>query len=174
MLPALWQASTDPHLHWRPLDTRRQVWVSPLQGHCSFLLGPGAQSSVCVLQESISQSCVSSGSSMVGLMATSSKRAYAIPKSAAPKGPCPCGSPLLTRTSAGNAQTQFCLSLSGVSGSCCAQDLFEPSSRVWWEWGLILNMNSPLLPSCWGFSFALGHGISPHSPPVPTVLLGFL
>ena len=31
------------------------------------------------------QSCESSGGSMVGLMATSSKRAYAIPRSAAPK-----------------------------------------------------------------------------------------
>ena len=27
-------------------------------------------------------------------------------------------------------------------------------------WGLILNANSPLLLSCWGFSFALGHGVS--------------
>ena len=41
--------------------------------------------------------------------------------------------------------------------------LFEPSEHIWWEWGLILNMNSSLLPSCWGFSFALGHGVSPHS-----------
>ena len=51
-----------------------------------LLLSPGswcAYGSVCALQESISQSCVSSGSSVVGLMATSSKRAYAIPKSAA-------------------------------------------------------------------------------------------
>ena len=39
------------------------------------------------LQESISKSCVSSGSSMVGLMATSSKRAYAIPKSGTPRAP---------------------------------------------------------------------------------------
>ena len=39
----------------------------------------------CDLQESISQSCVSSGGSMVGLMATSSKRAYVIPRSAAPE-----------------------------------------------------------------------------------------
>ena len=37
------------------------------------------------LWESISQSCVNSGNSMVGLMVTSSKRAYAIPKSAAPR-----------------------------------------------------------------------------------------
>ena len=28
---------------------------------------------------------------------------------------------------------------------------------------MILNVISPLLPSCWGFSFALGCGISPHS-----------
>ena len=33
------------------------------------------------------QSCVSSGGSMVGLMATSSKRAYAIPRSTAPRAP---------------------------------------------------------------------------------------
>ena len=36
------------------------------------------------LQESISQSCVSSGRSIVGLMATTSKRAYAIPTPRAP------------------------------------------------------------------------------------------
>ena len=58
----------------------------------SLLFSPGSwciQGSVCALQESTSQSCVSSGSSMVGLMATSSKRAYAIPKSAAPRAPAP-------------------------------------------------------------------------------------
>ena len=32
------------------------------------------------------------------------------------QSPRPCGSPLLTRTSTGDAQTQFCLSLCGVSG----------------------------------------------------------
>ena len=46
-----------------------------------------AQAFVCALQESVSQSCVSSGSSMVGLMATSSKRAYAMPRSTAPRSP---------------------------------------------------------------------------------------
>ena len=55
----------------------------------SLLLSPGAQGSVCALQESISQSCVSSGSSMVGLMATSSKRAYATPRAPAPRVPVP-------------------------------------------------------------------------------------
>ena len=112
----------DPRLCQRPLVTHRQVWVSLLWGPCSFLLGPGAQGPVCALQESTSQSCVSSGSSMVGLMATS-KRAYAMPGSAAPshtqghctRSPCPCSTPLPTRTSSGDTQRQFCLSLCGVS-----------------------------------------------------------
>ena len=63
----------------------QQVWVSLLWGRCSFLMGPGAQGSVCALQESVSQSCVSSGGPMVGLMATSSKRAYAICKCPVPR-----------------------------------------------------------------------------------------
>ena len=78
------------------------------------------------------------------------------------QSPCPCGSPLLT-SSTGDTQTQFWLSLCGVSGSWCTQGLFEPSEHLWQVWGLILNVNLPLLPSCWGFSFALGCGVSPHS-----------
>ena len=84
--PTLQQATASPHLHQRLLDTHGQVWVSLLWGHCSFLLGSG---SACGPQESISQSCVSSGSSVVGLMATSSKRAYAIPRSVLPRAPAP-------------------------------------------------------------------------------------
>ena len=37
--------------------------------------------------------------------------------------------------------------------------LFEPSEHLWQVWGLILNAILPLLPSCWGFSFALGCGV---------------
>ena len=45
----------------------------------------------------------------------------------------------------------------------------RPPSVSGRSWGLILNVISPLLPSCWGFSFALGHGVSffggtQHSP----------
>ena len=51
----------DPCLYQRFLDTRRQVWVSLLWGHCSFLLGPGAHKVLCVLSNSLfPQSCVSS------------------------------------------------------------------------------------------------------------------
>ena len=83
---ALQQATANPRLHQRLLDTQGQVWVSLLWGHCSFLLGPGVHKVLFVSSKSlISQSCVSSGSSMVGLMATSSKRAYAIPRSLHPE-----------------------------------------------------------------------------------------
>ena len=49
--------------------------------------------------------------------------------------------------------------------------LFEPSKHLWQIWGLILNVNSPLLQSFWGFIFALGRGVSffdmiQHSPVV--------
>ena len=77
--------------------------------------------------------------------------------------PLPLRRAMLTRSSAADAQTQFWLSLCGVPGSWCAQALLEPSERFWRVWGLSLNANSPLLPSCWGFSFALGRGVSPRS-----------
>ena len=88
--PALQQATADPCLCQRPLDSHGQVWVSLLWGYCSFLLGPGAHKVLFVPSKSLPpQSYVSSGSSIVGLMATSSKRVYAIPKSAAPRAPVP-------------------------------------------------------------------------------------
>ena len=86
----LQQATTDPRLHQRLLDTHGQVWVSLLWGHCSFLLGPGARKVLFVPSKSLFPlSCVSSGGSMVGLTVTSSKRAYAIPRSTAPRAPAP-------------------------------------------------------------------------------------
>ena len=81
----------------RPLPTHgstRDAWtLTGSQGQSlvgSLLLSPGswyAQGSVCASQEFVSHSCVSSGCSMVGLMVTSSKRVYAIPRSAAPRAP---------------------------------------------------------------------------------------
>ena len=45
------------------------------------------------------------------------------------QSPCPCGRALATRTSTGDAQTQFCLRLYEVLGSWHTQGLFEPSER---------------------------------------------
>ena len=38
--------------------------------------------------------------------------------------------------------------------------LFEPSERLRWVWGFILNSILPLLLSLWDFFFALGHVVS--------------
>ena len=89
------QATVVPRLCQRLLDTHRHVWLSLLWGHCSFLLGPGAYKVLFVPSKGLfPQSYVSSdgsigGINLVGLMVTSSKRAYAIPRSAAPRAPTP-------------------------------------------------------------------------------------
>ena len=76
--------------------------------------------------------------------------------------PCPCGSPLLTCTSTGDTQTQYCLSLWCLWILVCTR-------YVWAIWASLAGMELDskcefaLLSSCWGFSFALGRRLSPHS-----------
>ena len=99
---------------------------------------------------------------MVGLVATSSKRAYAIPKSAAPRAPVPVA------VHCWPVPPQETLNHSSVSVAVglwvpVHKGLFEPSECLWQEWDLILKVNLPLILSFWGFSFALGCGVSPHS-----------
>ena len=116
LCPQPWSTASDPRLCWRLLDTPGQVCVSLLWGHCSFLLGPGAQGSVCALQECFPVPCkfwqlsggVNGDLLQEGLCHT---------PVCCTQSPCPCGRPLLTRTSSGDSQTQFWLSLCGVSGS---------------------------------------------------------
>ena len=58
----------------------------------SLILSPGSwciQGFVCAPNSLFPQSCVSSGGSMVALMVTTSQRAYAIPRSTAPRAPAP-------------------------------------------------------------------------------------
>ena len=102
--------------------------LSLLCGDCCVLLGSGTHKVLFVPSKSLfPQSCVSSGRSMVELMATSSKRAYAIPRYAAPRVPVPAAGhcwPIPPQ----ETLKQFWLSLCGVSGSQCAQSLFEPPS----------------------------------------------
>ena len=72
--PNLQEATADARLHQRLLDTHGQVWVSLLWSHCSFLLGPSVHKVLFVPSKSLfPQSCVISGGSVVGLMATSSE-----------------------------------------------------------------------------------------------------
>ena len=51
--PALQQATADPRLRQRLLDTHGQVWVSLLWGHCSFLMGPGVHKVLLLLSQSL-------------------------------------------------------------------------------------------------------------------------
>ena len=109
------------------------------------------------------QSCVSSGGSMVGLMATSSNKGLMPYPGLLHPEPLPLHQattePCLHRR---HSNTVLAQSL-WVSGSWCTQGIFEPSEHLWQVWSLILNVISLLLPSCWGFSFALVCGTSPQS-----------
>ena len=130
------------HHQPRPfLETSGHPQASLLWDHCSFLLGPGAQSSVVPSKNQFSILCkfwqlyggVNGDLLQEDLCYIHTQSRY------------PYSRPLLTHNSTGGAQRQFCLSVCGVPGSWCAQGLFEPSEHLWWEWGLILNVNSPLL-----------------------------
>ena len=59
----------------------RSLLLSPMSGTHKVLFVPS--------KSLFPQFCVSSGSSMVGIMVTSSKRAYAIPRSTAHRAPAP-------------------------------------------------------------------------------------
>ena len=50
--PSPQQAATDPHLHRRPSNTHRQVWLNFLWGHCPFPLSPGVQKVLFVCSKS--------------------------------------------------------------------------------------------------------------------------
>ena len=89
------QASCDPRLHKRRLDNHGQGWVSLSWGHHSFLPGPGAPGSVCALPEPASRVLCKFWRLCGGVRATSSKRACATPRSAAPRAR-PCSRPPLT------------------------------------------------------------------------------
>ena len=135
-----------------PPGTHGQVWVSLLWGHWSFLLGPGAHKVLFVPSKGLfPQSCVSSGSSMVGLIATFSKRAYAIPRSVAPRAPAAAAVhcwPILAQE---KLQTQ----------SSCINTTFSPKYQPPREWRYDLNC-SHFCQLFQDHSLILPH---PHPPP---------
>ena len=85
----VWAPNPAEGHHWPTpsLEPPRHPQASPGQSPVgSLFLSPVCWCTrfCCDLQKTVSQSCVSSGSSMVGSMATSSKRTYAIPTPRAP------------------------------------------------------------------------------------------
>ena len=79
------------HQPMPPPETLGHSWATlgqSLVGSLLPFLGPGTNKVLFVPSKSLfPHSCVSSGSSVVGLMATSSKRTDAIPRSTAPVTP---------------------------------------------------------------------------------------
>ena len=130
----------------------------------SLLLSLGSwctQAFVCALQECVSPVLCKSWHLLGGVNGNLLQEGLCHTQVYCIQSPCPCGSPLLTHDSIGGISSNTLLAQAlGVSGSWCTQGLFEPSRHLWQAWGLILDTISPLLPSCWGFSFALGHGVS--------------
>ena len=156
------------HCQPTPLETPGHSWASLGQSLVgSLLLSPGswcAQGSVCALQESVTPVLCKLWQLYGGVHGDLLQEGLCHTQVYCIQSPCPCSRPLLTQTSAGDTQTQFCLSLCGVSGSWCIQGLFETSESLWRVWGFILSgAILLLLLSCWGFSFALGQGLSLQS-----------
>ena len=109
-----------------------------MPGHSQASLGqsPGSWCTrfCCALQESISQSYVSSGSSLAALMATSSKRTYAIHTPRAPDPAAGHCRPTPPPETPGHSQASLGQSLVRPlllsPGSWCAQVLFVPSKGL--------------------------------------------
>ena len=148
------QATTNPCLCQRLMDTQRQIWVSrpcgtapPGSWHTRFHLCPPrvyfpVPCKFWRLCGGVNDDLLQEGLCYTQVCCTQS--------------PFPHSRPPLTHTSTGNTQTQFCLSLCGVPGPWCSQGLPEPSQHPKQECSLIPNANSPVLPSCWDLSPALG------------------
>ena len=124
--------------HYKPTpppETPGHSWASLGQSLVgSLLLSPGSwctEGSVCALQESVSPVLCKFWRLYGGVNGNLLQEGLCHTQVCCTQSPCPCSSPLLTRTSAGDTQTWFCLSLCEVSGSRCTQGLFEPSERLW-------------------------------------------
>ena len=102
----LQQATADPYFSERLLDTHGQVWVSLLRG--SLLLFPGScctESFVCVLQESVFPVLCKFWRFYGGVSGGLLQKRLRNTQVCCTQSPCPCGRPLLTRTSTGHTQT---------------------------------------------------------------------
>ena len=97
---------------------------------CRALRGLGPQGSLCALQESVSSVLCKFWGLYGGVNGDLLQEVTCHTQVYCTQSPCPCSNPLLTCTSAGDTQTQFCLSLCGVFESWCTQVLFVPSKSL--------------------------------------------
>ena len=187
--------SRPPPIHTFAGNFQPPAGKSPVR---SLFLGPGAQGSVVPAKSLFPQSCVSSGCSMLGLMATSCKRTYAIPAPRAsvlaadhrqpvrPQETLKHSSVSVSVGSLGPGAHKVCLSPLSISGRSRfnSKHEFAPPTVLLGlrlcpcAWGI---SSQPLqcLPSYWGFS-DLERGVYPHGqsrevqPPLLTLDVGYL
>ena len=135
----------------------------------SLLLSPGswsAQGFVCALQESVSPVLWTFCQLYVGVKGDLLQEGLCHTQVCCTQWPCPFCRPLLTRIFAEDTQAQFWLSLwvlvctrfVWALSPSLATPVFLPGDLI--LGGLILKAILPLLPSFWGFSFALGCELS--------------
>ena len=111
--------AADHHKPTPLLDTPRHSWACLGQSLVgSLLLSPGSwctQGFVCALQESVSPVLCKFWHFYGGVNGNLLQDGLCHTQLCCTQSPGPCGSPLLTCTSTGDTQTQFCLSLCGAS-----------------------------------------------------------
>ena len=110
--PNLLQATADPRLH-QTLGHTQASLAQSLVG--SLLLSPGSwctQGSVCALQESVSPVLCKFWQPYGEVNGDLLQEGLCHTQVCCTQSLCPCGSPLLTCTSTGDAQTQLCLTAS--------------------------------------------------------------
>ena len=117
----LQKGSAEPRLRQRLLDTPGQVWVSLLWGHCSFLLGPGVHKILFVRSKSLSPVLCKLWKLYGGVNGNLFQEGLCHSQVYCTQSPCLCSSALLTGTSAGDTQTQFCLRLCGLWVLVCTR-----------------------------------------------------
>ena len=151
------------HWHTLLLEAPGNSWTSlDLSLLGSLLPSPGCwctQGFVCALQESVSPVLCKFWHLFGGINSNLLQAGLCHIQVCYTQSPCPCSSPLMTGTSAGYTQIQFWLSLWGLWVPVHTRFLWAPQLSLE-VMGLILNVIFPLLPSFWGFSFALRCGVS--------------
>ena len=125
--PTLQQATTDPCLHWRLPDTNRQVWVTLVR---SLLLSPGSWCTrFCLCPPRVYFPVLCKFWQLYGAVnGDLLQEDLCYTQVCCTQSPCPCGRPLPTCTSTGEAQTQFCLSLCGSLGPGAHKGCLSPLS----------------------------------------------
>ena len=143
--PTLTHTSTEDS--WTLMDKSGSVSCGVITPFSGFWC---TQASNCALQESVSPVLCKFWRLYGGVNGDLLQEGLCYTQVFCTQSPCPCSSLLLTRTSTRDTQTQFCLSLCGVSGSWCAQGMFKPSEHLLWLWVLIPNAILPPPPHMLG------------------------